>query len=78
MKRRTQTVNWTWRSILLLILFLLLAWALREFAGIDLLGGGGGSRTPSPGTGSPSTSPLPTIPMTLPSIPAAWTCIWWT
>jgi len=42
MKRRTQTVNWTWRSILLLILFLLLAWALREFAGIDLLGGGGG------------------------------------
>jgi len=42
MKRRTQTVNWTWRSILLLILFLLLAWALREFAGIDLLGGGEG------------------------------------
>jgi phosphatidylserine/phosphatidylglycerophosphate/cardiolipin synthase-like enzyme len=32
-------VTWTWRSILLLVLFFLLVWLLREFAGIDLLGG---------------------------------------
>ncbi|MBC7225884.1 MAG: phospholipase [Thermoflexales bacterium] len=38
-KRRART-EWTWRTVVLLIVFLLLAWLLREFAGIDLLGGG--------------------------------------
>lgn len=41
MKRRTRTINWTWRSVLIIILFLLLNWTLREFAGVDLLGGEG-------------------------------------
>jgi phosphatidylserine/phosphatidylglycerophosphate/cardiolipin synthase-like enzyme len=39
MTRRSTRVEWTWRSILLLVIFLLLVWLLREFAGIDLLGG---------------------------------------
>ncbi len=38
-RKRSTRAEWTWRSILLLIVFLLLAWLLREFVGIDLLGG---------------------------------------
>lgn len=38
-RKRSGRVEWTWRSILLLVMFLLLAWLLREYAGIDLLGG---------------------------------------
>ncbi len=41
MTRRSSRTTWTWRSIVLLVVFLLLAWLLREFAGIDLLGGNG-------------------------------------
>ncbi len=40
MRKRSTRPEWTWRTIVLLIVVLLLAWLLREFAGIDLLGGG--------------------------------------
>ncbi|MCS7179378.1 MAG: phospholipase D-like domain-containing protein [Anaerolineae bacterium] len=40
MPRRSNRPQWTWRTLILLIVVFLLAWLLREFAGIDLLGGG--------------------------------------
>ncbi len=40
-KKRSTSTRVTWRTILILLAFLLLAWLLREFAGIDLLGTGG-------------------------------------
>ncbi len=39
MGKRSTRPRWTWRTIVLLIVFLLVTWLLREFAGIDLLGG---------------------------------------
>ncbi len=42
MKRRTShSIRLTWQTLLILFLFLVLAWLLREFTGIDILGIGG-------------------------------------
>ncbi|MCS7283225.1 MAG: phospholipase D-like domain-containing protein [Anaerolineae bacterium] len=58
-RRRTSAqITWTWRGLLLLILFLLLAWALREWAGIDLLGGEAGETVSTDWIAIHFTTPL--------------------
>lgn len=42
MGQRSTRPEWTWRTIILLVVFLLLGWLLWEFAGVDLLGRSGG------------------------------------
>lgn len=59
-KKRSSSaqITWTWRSLLLLVLFLLLAWALREWAGIDLLGGEAGETVSTEWISIHFTTPL--------------------
>lgn len=57
-RRATVQITWTWRSLVLLALLLLLAWALREWAGIDLLGGKAGETVATDWIAVHFTTPL--------------------